>query len=220
MLHHQIFQQINHHSNMHYAIYLMDKDYHKIWTLYDFMQENTIIFLPTKSLFWQITKVGFGEEKNFAGPSTFPRHEGPHCQGGQRGGVYTEQVNITQFPQKILIPQYLQNISMIFSQYPEHLQDASGRRVEALRVRDVVHVQPERPARGGADVRSPDFRCKEARCRVGRWGYKKTFLWSSWSSWSSWAGRLVDKLGSILSHPHGAWSSQVISTLGGGHTMW
>ena len=80
------------------------------------MQEKTIILLSTKSLFWQITKVGFGEEKNFAGPSTFPRHEGPHCQGGQRGGVYTKQVNIIHFPQKILNPEYSQNMSMMFSQ--------------------------------------------------------------------------------------------------------
>ena len=65
--------------------------------------------VATKSLFWQITKVGFGEEKNFAGPSTFPRHEGPHCQGGQRGRVYTKQVNIIHFSQKFLNPQYLQN---------------------------------------------------------------------------------------------------------------
>ena len=173
MLHHQIFQQINHHSNMHSAMYLVDKNCYKI--CYDFMQENTIIFLSTKSLFWQITKVGFGEEKNFAGPSTFPRHEGPHCQGGQWGGVYTKQVNIIHFPQKILNPQCLQNMSMMFSQYPEYLQDASGRRLEALRVRDVVHVQPERPARGGADVRSPHFRCKEKRRRAGRWVARR--LW-------------------------------------------
>ena len=133
------------------------------------MQEKPIIFLSTKACYDREQKLVFGEEKNFAGPATFPRHEGSHCQGGQRGGVYTKQVNIIHFPQKILNPEYLQTMSMIFSEYPEYFQDASGRRVEALRVRDVVHVQPERPARGGADVRSSHFRCKEKRRRAGRW---------------------------------------------------
>ena len=115
MLHHQIFQQIKHHLNMHFAIYLVDKNYHKICTCYDFMQEKTIIFLSTKSLFWQITKVGFGEEKNFAGPSTFPRHEGPHCQGGQRGGVYTKQVTeyhsfSTKDPQSSIFAKHVHDI--------------------------------------------------------------------------------------------------------------
>ena len=42
---------LKYNSNVHFAMYLVDKNYHKIWTCYDFMQEKPIIFLSTKACY-------------------------------------------------------------------------------------------------------------------------------------------------------------------------
>ena len=53
---------------MHYAIYLVDKNYHKICTCYDSMQEKTIIFLLLqKACFDRLQKLVLVKRKTLQG---------------------------------------------------------------------------------------------------------------------------------------------------------